>query len=61
MNNTRGRKYARTLKKTYTQPSSGSEETEFSMPVAAALGLLGGTFLVGVLSGKLLSMCIKRY
>jgi hypothetical protein len=61
MNNTRGRKYARTLKKTYTQPSSESEDTEFSMSVAAALGLLGGTFLVGVLSGKLLDMCIKRY
>lgn len=60
MNNIKGRKYARTLKKTNTPPSE-SDEGEFSISSAAALSLLGGTFLVGVLSGKLLCMCMRKF
>ena len=60
MNNIKSRKYARTSKKTCT-PKPESDDTELSLSSAAALSILGGTFLVGVLSGKLLHMCIKKY
>jgi len=61
MNNIKARKYARTSKKINT-PTPEGDEAEFSLSATAALSLLGGTFLVGVLSGKLLhSMCTKKF
>jgi len=59
MNNTRNRKYARTSKKTNSSAQE-SDESELSLSSTAALGILGGTFLVGLISGKLVCMCIKK-
>lgn len=60
MNNIKNRKYARTSKKIMS-PNEESDETELSLSSTVALGILGGTFLIGLVSGKLLSMCKKRY
>jgi hypothetical protein len=59
MNNIKGRKYARTLKSTNSLAQE-SDDSEFSISSTAALGILGGTFLIGLISGKLLYMCIKK-
>ena len=60
MNNIKTRKYARTSKK--VMPTNGeSDEAELSFSATVALGILGGTFLIGLVSGKLLSMCKKKY
>lgn len=58
MNNIRNRKYARTFKKSVL-PTYESDTAEFSISSSAALGILGGTFLVGLVSGKLLQICRK--
>lgn len=57
MNNIKNRKYARSTNKARTPV--GEAEAEFSLSTTAALGILGGTFLIGLVSGKLLTM-IKR-
>lgn len=57
MNNMKSRKYARTSKK--MNSATENNDTELSLSSTAALGILGGTFLVGIISGKLLSMCKK--
>lgn len=57
MNNLKDRKYARTSKKKNSETENN--DTELSLSTAAALGILGGTFLVGLISGKLLDMCKK--
>jgi len=58
MNNIKGRKYARTSKRKNSETENN--DTELTLSSAAALGILvGGTFLVGVISGKLLNMCKK--
>lgn len=61
MNNNRSRKYARTIKKcSCNSPSNINDEEEVcSFTGTTALGILGGTFLVGMLSGKLLCMLMK--
>ncbi|HEY5585588.1 MAG TPA: hypothetical protein VIK78_14015 [Ruminiclostridium sp.] len=56
MNNLKNRKYSRATKKGISR-SAESDETEFSLSATAALCILGGTFLVGLISGKLLCMC----
>jgi len=61
MNNIKGRKYARTLKRTSSlTQGGGSDDSEFSISSTAALGILGGTFLVGLISGNLLYKCIRK-
>ncbi|MHB8061849.1 MAG: hypothetical protein ACYDG2_04315 [Ruminiclostridium sp.] len=59
MNNIKGRKYARTSKK-MNSLAQESDDSEFSLSSTAALGILGGTFLVGLISGKLMYMCMKK-
>ncbi len=54
--NGRNRKYARTTKKCQQSPDT-SEETEFSLSTTMALGIVGGAFLIGMISGTLVSMC----
>ncbi len=59
MNNNKDRKYARCIKKLKNSSDSGYDEEEFSLSSTAALGILGGTFIVGLISGKLLCMLVK--
>ncbi len=59
MNNNKDRKYARCIKKLKSSSDNGYEEEEFSLSSTAALGILGGTFIVGLISGKLLCMIMK--
>ncbi len=59
MNNYKARKYARTRKK--KNSTNENNDTELALSSSAALGILGGTFLVGLISGKLLCMCMKRH
>ncbi|PYG88427.1 hypothetical protein LY28_01275 [Ruminiclostridium sufflavum DSM 19573] len=60
MNNNKIRKYARCIKKEENNlPADNSDDSEFSISGTAALGILGGTFLVGLVSGKLLCMLMK--
>ncbi len=54
--NGRNRKYARTTKKCQQLPDA-SEDTEFSLSTTMALGIVGGAFLIGMVSGTLVSMC----
>lgn len=56
MNNIRNRKYARCIKKQDKLPESG-DNPEFTLSSTAALGILAGTFLIGLASGKMLSLC----
>jgi len=56
MNNIKSRNYARTPRKRIST-AHRCDDTELSFSATAALGILGGTFLVGFISGKLLSMC----
>lgn len=59
MNNLRNRKYARTSKKnSNSQPENN--DTELSLSSTAALGILGGTFLVGLVSGKIIGIMCRR-
>lgn len=61
MNNNRSRKYARSYKKPLNNSlPNENEEEEFSLSSTAALGILGGTFLAGLISGKLLCMLLKE-
>ncbi len=61
MNNNRSRKYARSIKKSLNNSlSKQSDNEEFSLSGTAALSILGGTFLVGLISGKLLCMLMKE-
>ena len=60
MNNDRARKYARTLKK-YNSSAQRSDDSELSLSATQALSIIGGTFLVGLISGKLLCMCMRKY
>ncbi len=60
MNNIRNRKYARTFKKSALSTDE-SDTAEFSISSSAALGILGGTFLVGLVSGKMLGMCRRLW
>ncbi len=57
--NTKNRKYARTSKKRTSGTTSENDDTEFTLSTTAAIGILGGTFLVGVAAGKLIDMCRK--
>lgn len=59
MNNNKDRKYARSIKKLKSSSDNGYDEEEFSLSSTAALGILGGTFIVGLISGKLLCMLMK--
>ncbi len=60
MNNNRDRKYARCIKKRLNTSSNDYfDEEEFSLSSTAALGILGGTFIVGLISGKLLCLLMK--
>jgi hypothetical protein len=60
MNNNKERKYARCIKKTLISSSdNGDGDEEFSLSSTAALGILGGTFIVGLISGKLLCLLMK--
>ncbi|QNU65726.1 hypothetical protein EHE19_012455 [Ruminiclostridium herbifermentans] len=59
MNNYKDRKYARCVKKSNSSSDNGYDEEELSISSTAALGILGGTFIVGLISGKLLSMLMK--
>lgn len=54
--NERNRKYARTTKKCNQIPES-SEDTDFSLSTTMALGIVGGAFLIGMVSGTLVSKC----
>jgi hypothetical protein len=56
MDNTKSRKYSRTVRKSFPSVSD-SNESELSFSSTAALGILGGTFLIGVITGKLLGLC----
>lgn len=49
MNHLKDRKYARTIQKKETSEQGG--DTEFSLSTTAALGILGGSFLVGLTAG----------
>lgn len=61
MNNNRNRRYARSIKKPLNNSlSKESDDEEFSLSGTAALSILGGTFLVGLISGKLLCMLMKE-
>ena len=61
MNNNRSRKYARSIKKSLNNSlPKESDNEEFSLSGTAALSILGGTFLVGLISGKLLCMLMKE-
>ncbi len=60
MNRTNSRKYAQVYRKK-TAPTKESSNKEFSVSVATALGILGGTFLAGLISGKLLSRSKKSH
>jgi hypothetical protein len=61
MNNNKSRRYARSIKKPLNNSlPSESDEGEFSLSGTAALGILGGTFLVGLISGKLLCMLMEE-
>jgi len=55
MNNIKSRKYSRSTRK----GNPTSDESELSLSSTAALSILVGTFLVGLISGKLISMCRK--
>ncbi|EMS72980.1 hypothetical protein [Ruminiclostridium cellobioparum] len=57
--NTKNRKYARPSKRRTSSTVYESEDTEFTLSTTAAIGILGGTFLVGVAAGKLVDMCRK--
>lgn len=59
MNNNKDRKYARCIKKLKSSSDNGCGEEEFSLSSTAALGILGGTFIVGLISGKLLGSIMK--
>ncbi|WP_165582695.1 hypothetical protein [Ruminiclostridium papyrosolvens] len=39
------------------QLPDASEDTEFSLSTTMALGIVGGAFLIGMVSGTLVSMC----
>lgn len=54
--NGKSRKYARNTKKCQELPET-SEDTEFSLSTTMALGIVGGAFLIGMVSGTLVSMC----
>lgn len=54
--NSRNRKYARTAQKCQAMPET-ENETEFSLSTTMALGIVGGAFLIGMVSGTLVSMC----
>ncbi|HEX2925196.1 MAG TPA: hypothetical protein VHP38_02880 [Ruminiclostridium sp.] len=56
--NGKNRKYARS-KKCQQIPES-SEDTEFSLSTTLALGIVGGAFLIGMISGTLVSMCRRE-
>lgn len=56
MSNVRNRRYARTYKKK-TDPQTETDNSELSLSSSAALGILGGTFLLGLVSGKIISLC----
>lgn len=58
MNSTRNRKYARTLNKSNSQ-TLANDDTELSLSATAALSILGGAFVLGLISGKLIGMCKK--
>ena len=58
MNSTRNRKYARTSKKSNSQ-TLANVDTVLSLSASAALSILGGTFVLGLISGKLIGMCKK--
>lgn len=49
MNHLKDRKYARTIQRKETSEQGG--DTEYSLSTTAALGILGGTFLVGLTAG----------
>lgn len=55
MNNIRNRKYARSVKKPCKSPQTSSNP-ELAITSAAALGILAGTFLIGLASGKILGL-----
>lgn len=58
MNSIRNRKYARSVKKSCKSPQT-AVNPEFAISSAAALGILTGTFLIGLATGKILSFCKK--
>lgn len=53
MNHIKNRKYARTTKKT-CPTFEKNDETEYTLSTTMALGILGGTFLIGMTAGHLL-------
>lgn len=57
--NSRNRKYARTSKKRTSGTSTENNDTEFTLSTTAAIGILGGTFLIGLATGKVIDMCRK--
>jgi hypothetical protein len=56
--NTRNRKYMRPSKKRISSENE-CDNTEFTLSTAAAIGILGGTFLAGAAAGKIINMCRK--
>ncbi len=57
--NTKNRKYARPSKRNNYSANENSEDTEFTLSTSAAIGILGGTFLIGLAAGKLVDICRK--
>ncbi len=58
--NNRNRKFARPPKPKTSCITNENTDAEFTLSASAAIGILGGTFLMGLAAGRLLDIC-KKY